>query len=286
MDLYWTPPGGTEVGLVAPTYILQQGWDGFDSPPAQQYSTKAPYQNGTTALGASYEPRSLSFSLSMQGASLADLAALKRATTHLFVPDRGVGVLRWVQDDGTSWVLRCRPARAPEYGTRGDSGRWQAVYIDLIADDPFWYSATLNQVTIAAYGGGWEFPLTFPLDLGTAGGVAVCTNSGDVAAPVTITLAGPVLRPVLRNVTTGEWWGSMSLVPAGKELVIAMANGEKRVVVHDPATGTETDALADVLLTSDWFDLQPGENRIAFGNSVDAHAATMTVAWYDRFLGA
>lgn len=286
MDLYWTPPGGSEVGLVQPTYIVQQGWDGFDSPPAQQFATRAPYQRGSTAIGATYDPRPLSFSVSMQAASPAGRAALKRATTHLFVPDAGIGVLRWVQDDGTSWVLRCRPTRGPEYGERGASGRWQTAYIDLLAEDPFWYSATLNSVSIAAYGGGWEFPTAFPFDLGTAGGVAVCTNAGDVGAPITITLAGPVVRPVLRNVTTGEWWASNSLVPAGKELVVAMGAGEKSVTIHDPSTGAETDALADVLLASQWFDLQAGVNRIAFGNSADAHSAMMTVAWYDRFLGA
>ncbi len=284
----WTPPGGAvAVPLGPPSYAPQPDREGFDTIPAELYDSRAPYQDGATPLGGSFEPREIFLPLVLIAQSSAEMAALRRATTRLFAPNRGVGVLSWTQDDGTTWVIRAEPVEGVAFGPRDEFDGFRVrAEISLIAKDPFWYEPTLSTVAVGMYDGGAEFPLEFPFDLGTATGIAMVQNNGDVATPCTLTLAGPATNPAFHNATTGDtWYATLALLP-GEQLIVTSKFGEKTAVVFDPVTGRSENAFGAVNPASRWIELVPGENRIGMTLSEEASRATMTIAWYNRYLGA
>ena len=54
----------------------------------------------------------------------------------------------------------------------------------------------------------------------------------------------------------------------------------------DPVTGRSENAFGAVNPASRWIELVPGENRIGMTLSEEASRATMTITWYNRYLGA
>lgn len=285
--LFWTPPGGAEIPLAPPTYIPQADREGFDTIPANLYEARAPYQDGATPLGGSFEPRDLFLPLVLVATSPEEMAAIRRATTRHFAPNRGIGILRWVQDDGTSWIMRCEPVEGVAFGPRDEYDGYRVrAEISLVAKDPFWYDPDLESTTVGMFDGGAEFPLEFPFELGMATGVATIHNDGDVATPCTITITGPAVNPAIYNETTGDLFETTMVLNAGEQLIVASTFGAKTATLFTPSTGHAVTAFGAIVPDSNWIDLVPGENTIGFTQSTEAEHATMTIAWYNRYLGA
>src|SRR5690606_29937706 len=83
------------------------------------------------------------------------------------------------------------------------STRWK---LDLVATKWSIDSETLSRVSVGLpQPGGLTFPTTFPIKWsGGTSGTVLATNAGTAAAFPIITIQGPVINPVLTNVTTGE----------------------------------------------------------------------------------
>lgn len=292
-QFFWTPPGSvTETALAPPTYIPAVGRVGFDALDVTLYETRSPYQDGATPLGSSFEPRELVFPFTLVSDSLANMAVLRRATTRLFAPGRGIGVLRWVQDDGTSWIIRCEPSETVRYEQgRPEDGFKIPASIVLQAKDPFWYDASPTTLSAQMYAGGWDLgeapgAWSFPIALGTRTGQITCTNAGDLAVPVTLTMTGPALGPAFENFTTGAVWRSRQPLLAGEQLIVSSPWSAAPAVKFTPATGTTINVMATVRPGSEWLTLEPGVNVIGFTGSESAGSATLSVSWYNRYLGA
>lgn len=285
--LYWTPPGGGEIPLTPPTFVPQSGREGFDTIPAELFDTRAPYQDGATPLGGAFEPREIFLPLVITAESAEEMAALRRAVTRMFAPNRGAGDLRWTHDDGVNWSIRCEPSEGVAFQPldRFASRRVRAE-VTLQAKDPFWYDVSESTVETGMYSGGWSLPLSFPFSLGTATGVVSIENAGDVACPCTITLTGPMIYPVIENKTTGDAWGADLALYPGEQLIVSSRFGAKSATRFDPVTGTAINAFGSIRPESRWIELVPGENRIGFTRSGEASRASMSVAWYNRYLGA
>lgn len=294
---YWTPPGSAiEVPLIEPTYVPQAGRTGLDNIGATLYSARAPYEDGARAIGGSFDPREVVFPFVMIAEDPATMPALRRATMRLFAPNAGVGVLRWVHEDGVSWVLRCRVVEGVRWDPPGALGQHRLKgTLVLQADDPFFYDAALNTASAPMFTGGWSLgagdpPGTgewgFPLSFGTRTGVIAVNNAGDVAVPCTLTLTGPARYPQFENLTTGDVWKCTQPLLAGEQLIVSSVFGAKTVYHFNPATGVRTNALATLRMGSQWIDLVPGPNEISFAGSEGAESATLTVEWYARYLGA
>lgn len=285
--LYYTAPGGLETPLAPPSIVPQADREGFDSIEAELFEARAPYQDGATPLGGAFVPREIFLPLVIAADSAPEMAALRRGVTRLFAPNRGVGILRWVQDDGTSWVIRCEPRGGVAFGQADRfSARRVRAEVTLVAKDPFWYDPTVSTVSVGLYEGGWSLPLSFPLTLGAMTGVAAVQNDGDVATPCTVTLTGPITSPVIANETTGDQWSADLALYPGEQLIVSSVFGSKSAVRFDPATGVSVNAFGAVRPDSRWIELVPGENRVGFTRSAAAPNAQMEVAWFNRYLGA
>lgn len=162
-------------------------------------------------------------------------------------------------------------------------GRAKAT-IQWVCADPRLYSVTEHSVTIPqpSAGSGLVYPITYPLDFGTAGdsGSRLVDNAGDIAASPVLTITGPCTTPSVTQVATGVVF----------ELGLTLAAGES--VVIDTGAGTVLlGGVADRLfsMTSasvppELFTLPPGETELAFRAAVYGGGASCTVTWRDANL--
>lgn len=292
-QFFWTPPGSViEYPLNPPSIIPQVGREGFDGIPATLYDCKAPYQHGASPLGGSFEPRELVFPFVIMADSLEAMAVLRRAITRLFAPTIGIGLLRWVQDDGVSWTIKAEVSEGPVFqqGTPYDGFRLPCSVV-LQAKDPFWYEASATTAEATLFTGGWTLgdnpgAWSFPWEFGLRTGILTCTNAGDVATPCTLTLTGPATAPCFENMTTGDVWRCRQPLLAGEQLIVSSVFGHKTAIRFDPVTGASHNAFATIRTGSEWIELIPGDNLIAFTGSEASASATLKVEWYNRYLGA
>lgn len=173
---------------------------------------------------------------------------------------------------GTAHVLRFRRTGLAEdeqlevivASPVDDSSSYEAALVEwgvsLHAPDPRIYTAALRSdsydPSAAVAGGGVGMPLAFPLVFSSnASGLFEVGNGGNFPTPPVLTITGPVVNPILDNVTTGE---SIKLV---------YSLGESDTVEVDVAARSVTlnGASRPDLLTpqaTTWWELHPGTNQL------------------------
>lgn len=291
---FWTPPGSAiEVPLVEPTFVPQiDGRQGFDNIESSVYEARGPYEDGARALGGNFEPREVVFPFVITADGPVAMAELRRATMRLFTPNVGTGVLRWVHEDGVSWVLRCRPTEGVRWDPPGALGGYRRKgSIVLRADDPFFYDAEQRSASASMFVGGWSLgddpgSWGFPLSFGERTGVITVQNDGDVPAPCTLTLTGPARSPQFKNLTTGDVWTCAQPLLVGEKLIVSSVYGDPVAIHLNPITGTRQNVLATIALGSTWIDLAVGTNEISFAGSTPSTGSTLLVEWFNRYIGA
>jgi hypothetical protein len=139
------------------------------------------------------------------------------------------------------------------------SGGWARFSLAFVAPDPRRYS---NTETTASTGlpqtsGGLSLPFSLPVSIGatTTAGVLTVTNEGNMAAPWTATLTGPV--PAGATITHRGLSKTLRFphaVDAGRTLAVA----------YDGSLSALLDGTAGRVVTGSPFFLEPGANEIAF----------------------
>ncbi|MFG1997875.1 phage distal tail protein [Spirillospora sp. NPDC048911] len=164
------------------------------------------------------------------------------------------------------------------YGT----GLGRAV-VQWACSDPRRYSLTEYTVSIQppTPGSGFQYPLTYPLDYGTAGssGGASVVNAGDIATNPTLVITGPCANPVVINQT------------AQRQLQFGVTLAAEDTLTIDTKRGTVLLGSADRMYTLtaasvpvEDFEFAPGANAIAFRTASSSPGAGLTVSWRDAYL--
>jgi len=143
------------------------------------------------------------------------------------------------------------------------------MYVDSVTTGS--YDPTLISATI-----GVAMPIVFPMVFGTptVGSLEV-TNGGNFPTPPVITITGPVVNPVVRNVTSSK----------NITLGVSLANGDTLIIDVDARTVTIAGGLrADVVdvPNTQWFELEQGSSSITLtGTAMVSGQTTLSVAWRD-----
>jgi phage-related protein len=150
------------------------------------------------------------------------------------------------------------------------------------AADPYWADATESSLvaTISSTAFTW-FPF-LPLVLGASDvfAAATITNTGDVDAWPTITVAGPGTDLNVANQTTGQAWHFTGDILTGSTLVVDHRPGRKSARLDGAnAFGRLTDG-------SVLWPLVPGPNRISIGFASATTASQVSFTWRNRWLSA
>jgi len=218
-------------------YILQPDWD-LGSAPVDHQMAKAPYQDGETYIDTIFEPNNPTISFAVIGNTRQNIFDRCLTVQKHFNPKLGLGTLKWIQDDGTTYYLDCIPLKPIFPSGEGRSHNHQIVIIQFIAPNPFWYDPTQLEQIMVGFSGGFSLPFSFPF-----------TN-------------GEVVNPVMQNLTTGEDITITKTIDDGDVLIINTAFGEKSVMIL--SGGEYTNAFEFVDPDSVFWKLAPGDNTLKY----------------------
>jgi hypothetical protein len=140
-----------------------------------------------------------------------------------------------------------------------------AIQIPLWAEDPRKYGLNPDAATIGlpSFAGGLVLPLMIPVTLPVrvSGGSRVVVNAGDMAAPWTAVLTGPITTPRIHNLTTDRYVAFNLTLGDGDTLTID--SRERTAVLNGVA-----DRAGLIVRGSSWWELPEGESEIRLGSSV------------------
>lgn len=306
-------------GLQYPSGGLQ-ALSGYGIPTAQYVVQKAPGQHGTTHLGYVLNDRILQGAVAWRCASVRSRYGLYERRMADVYPGLNYTdnplIFRRIMLDG---VIRELHNVWYTGGVELDSGngdsRVQTSPLELVARDPIWYDPDLRAFVaeLAMMDTGDELVFDTPAGVvgptsifGTANyltfgssSINLLLNAGEITTNgswftfPTITILGPAAGFEIENQTSGQTIAMDYSIGAGETVTFDLRYGYKTVTTDALAppdnnlvwTISDDSDLAEFCLWHDpWAAGGANDIRIFCGNATGA--TRITVAWYDRYLGA
>jgi hypothetical protein len=170
----------------------------------------------------------------------------------------------------------CSVRRSGEVIQEYRSDRVATYSVLVTAKDPRKYGDLVSASTgLPSVTGGLTYPITYPKTYSgvTNSGVVTVTNNGNESAPVWFRVDGPI--------PAGGW----SITHLGKNRTLtfatslALASGEFVTIDMDAreVLAQGQSARSGWVTSRGWFDLDPGDNPIAFSSAVYSASALLTV---------
>lgn len=209
-------------------------------------------------------PRLVTLTGLLEAASVPEADALAEQLRAALV---GGGLLRIRRYEQSDRYLQARAVSVRRDYHRGHfSGRVFALEVRLLANDPWWYATTEQDVVQAVSAAGTTWQVTQP---GTARLQQVRL---EIACPAGAT--GSLVSPQIENLDTGDvatWRGS--IVP-GQTLVLDGAQRTATLGADNVFAGT------DEVWRAVGFRLRPGANNLRFlDDPASNHAADIRLVW-------
>ncbi len=301
--LTYITPDGREYELHTPhepgRWVLS--WQGYGTPPIDYLTQRNAFSDGVTVKRFFLRPRVLQLLIRQnfcdreawwQGRE--DLVNEIRPNRQTTLTGVDPGTLRLVQTDLSTRSLDVfiteGPRFEPRRGDRWDEFSFQEV-LRFVAPDPTIYDPAQVTVTFAnTLGVELVFPITFPIQFGSGelDETASITYAGTWLSLPVISITGPLDRPSIENVTTGETIALDSNIGSGRTVTIDLAYGVK-TVVDDLGTnliGTVTPAsdLGTWHLAPDP-EAPLGVNAIRLRGTNPTAATAVSLAYFTRYFG-
>lgn len=250
------------ISLGSSPYILRN--ISLGSPDAMIATNRAPYQDGSSYIGALLQETPLTIEGLISAASFALVGTSRRSMEAVLNPKDGLALVA-VVDNATSRSIMAVPEQISFPGGQGRGPLSQRFIISMLAPNPLWYDPVVNSATV------------------TEGTPEALENDGDYDTPVTIVVSGPCTNPIVSNTTTGKAIKVNLTLIAGETLTIATAFGLKSIT--KTSGGVDTNAMQYLDATDrDFFWLERGTNTITVADT-SANVVVATVSWYNRYLG-
>lgn len=268
-----------ELGDSAP-YILTE-IQGMGAVNVNIYTQKSPYQDGTSYLGNTLEPRSLSIEIMILADTMEEMIEKRRNLIQVFNPKLDEGTLVY-EIGGIRREIKAISELAPVFPENKDfKDTMQQGLIQLYCPDPFWLDNFEISEEITTWIGGISFPLRLPTTFAMAGPRIInIVNNGDVKTPVKIEIYGPATNPKITLRETGEFIRIKDTLTADDVVVITTEFGNKRVEKN----GENAFNILD-LPDSTFFSLQVGDNVIEFTTEDETNNANVKISYRNRYLG-
>jgi hypothetical protein len=250
------------------------------------------------------KPRdAVQFSFMINANTPGELETLCRNLSRAFSPWRNEGFLKVEMDDDITLYLDAMVKEGYPAFQTGNDGRssigaglsnyWQKATISLIAHSPWWY-ADMEVVRLVPWTGA-TIPFEIPWELGEYSDSSVIDNTGDLPAPVKISIAGPVVNPVITRtytdpITSEEIAESISLTKSlvsGQLLYIETTFGNIKCEIRNSSTNALIeDAFQYASIDSIFWWLQPGDNTILYESDDSGDNAALTLQYQPRYSAA
>jgi len=264
------------------------GIEGLDGPAYRSADIARSRAHGEVRRGLDFLPgRDITLTIEISDTGDESYQAAQREFDAIMVPlEDAPGEPLVVKFPGREAVrVVCAPraySRPNDY--RYSIGRMAATVAQFHAHDPLVYSNTehVDDTTRRQEGSGFSPPVTAPFTLGAAvGGSIGIVNAGNIAAPWTARLDGPLAYPEITHLELGRRL-SLALVANGG---VNLATGDW-IDIDSAARSVRLNGTADrrtqLTVDSEWWDLDPGSNP--FQLDADSGDGTLTVTWHDGYL--
>lgn len=296
-SLVYITPDGIEYSLHSPGVRLTIQQDGTGMPPIEYLTQRGPYQHGETLINFHLRPRIIEVLLRFDACNRDDYWRNRGGIlTHLSPRRQALGELatarlRQVTSTSEFRDIDCLVQEGPSF-TPHDRGVWDEwAFTDIvrfICFNPLYYNPAQQSSVYGPLTGELTFPITFPILFTSANVSSNVTYLGNWPEFPTIIITGPVNRPIITNTTTGEVIDLNTEILAGETITIDLSYGQKTVTKQD-GTNLIGFITSDSDLTS--FHLEPapgatgGINVIDISSSGGGGATSITLRWYNRYLG-
>jgi hypothetical protein len=279
---------GREIELSRESRFKIREIEGLGGLTSSFMTTTGPFQDGSTCVDNGYfESRLITIEFAIVSDNLTEDI---RDLNSILNPKLGDGVLKYVKDSVTRTLRGIKTKVLPELPTGKDRGiSFQVSSVIFECFDPYFVDDTETESEVASQYDLFIFDLSlsdsYIFDQSGSIGLDVM-NIGDVPAPVTVLIEGPLSAPItVINTTTGESIIISTSVPAGSRLIIDTDLKKIDVRIIDITTGAESSAFQyiDIAQTVFW-SLVPGTNNLVFTHGEEL-AESVLVKHRNRFVG-
>jgi len=290
-SLVYTNPNGLTITFGAPPYVITS-LDGIGTPDWDALETKAPYQDGATDIGGTFQTRDITVEGALAPQTMSGIAAARRLMVQVLNPKNGAGTLDYINELG-AWRITAKPVSSPTFSSKDATDPYQRFQIVFHASTPYWMDVSDTVKTLTEAGTGFAIPaagIGIPANglaietVATINGKSIIVNnSGDVPCPVLIRFYGETTNPKISNVTTGEYIRIVKTIALGDYVEVNTAFGANTVVISESGSITNASMYLDLLST--FLKLAVGNNQLTFTDEGAAAGSSATITYRNRYIG-
>lgn len=254
--------------------------DGLGITDMEPISTQSVGQDGYTLHDLLSEPRTIKVTghvIDSKG-SVRQMYAERRRMNSILSPALGMGLITYTNDALT--VMIKGYVKSIDYGDKDHFVH--TITINFECPYPYFEDTQKYTHSLAYVEGGLQFPLITPNKFGILDYRVVIENTGDISAPIQMTVHGgstTATNPKITNVTTGEFI-LINKVFASNETIYIDTDPEKSIVEitrDDGDSKTTENAYGYLSTNSSLFSLVPGENEILFESEDENKNVRITI---------
>jgi hypothetical protein len=271
------------------------GASGLESGEVSLAIARAAVAGGASGVNMQILPRRIAIeaALDLSGMDEAAAASERESLIETLRADGQAGTLE-VSRAGRSRKIGAFAAKGPAFLEKKWHEPWQRLRSEFLCPSPWFEDLAESRLDIKFYSqelelgeDGIEFgeegmELSSILFTGTR--KSTISNEGDAEAPVRIRFSGPLVNPVVRNLTTGEMVRIDRTIGKEEYLEINTTPGKRGIVLHQG--GVDSNGMHCLDLASSFWQLLPGENVIEIGDESPGEGSEASIDYSGRYLEA
>ncbi|MDZ5711666.1 phage distal tail protein [Jeotgalibacillus haloalkalitolerans] len=256
-------------------------FDGLGEVGAESQTVKTSRSDGDRFITNRLLPRPIQIIFNLKSDFLSKIPELRREVSRVINPRLSPFIIKYKEPGMPAMWIEASCDGSPSFSSAQAQGfHTQRSGVNFTANDPYWRSEMQEHV-MTAYDEAFSFPFTFPVEFGTQGQLVSIENNGHEVSMPRIEIEGPVDRPSIENLSTGEKFTLNRAIQTGETLVIDNQNKSVRILSDDGSVNAARWKTFD----SRWITVQLGENDIQYTAVAGSSGGTATVFYYDRLVG-
>lgn len=282
------PPGGSSsdpntcVMLEAADPFILSEIKGVGGVEANIMSTAVPGMDGVYLQNVRIEPREIPCTVYVHGRDRWEMYSNRYHLIKLLTPSTKLGWL-YYRNDYIFVRIQALPRLPPDFSERIRC--YNKAEITFWCPSPYWRSFEQKSASIGYITGSeFTFPFSFPATFASMANEVTIQYNGSIPAPVRIVIHGAAVEPKITNTATGKFLALTGRsLSTNQRLVIYTVRGGKQVLIADG--GNVSDAFQYIDPASEFWELQPGENRIVYDSADDTKTTRIEIEYTELYSG-
>lgn len=238
-------------------------------------------QDGTSLSYSQLGERQITVDFYIKGNTRMDFLKQRDMVNKSFRP-KIEGTIYY--NDGYFDVMaRCHPIVLPEIENNRVTKIGKGI-VELLANDPVFYDRKPTLVEMTSWEGGFYLPGKLPFELKKRSApIKNIFNSGHIETSIEVKFQGPAIKPMIRNLATGEFIRINQIIEGDETLIINTNYSNKTVEIEK--NGKRTNAYNYIDLSSSFFYLAVGDNPMRYSSENINQINRVTVVYRNAYGG-